>query len=144
MRSRAGSHIAVRGQIELHAALPLRIVALARQRLRVIVLVQRRWRIVQALAQSLAASGSELIRRSVVNQSSSAATYSRKCVMYLRLQFDQQTCSVSAPNVGVMMCTMGPTRGWQPILAVSWNMPKLWRGGQSWVRDCYLQPNLSY
>lgn len=45
--------------------------------------------------------------------------------MYFRLQFDQQTCSVSAPKVGVIMCTMEPTRGWQPILAVSWNIPKL-------------------
>lgn len=46
-------------------------------------------------------------------------------MIYLRLQFDQQTCRVSAPKVGVMMCTMGPTRGWQPIFAVSWNIPKL-------------------
>lgn len=54
VRGRTGAHIAVRGQVELHAALPLCIVTFARQRLRVIVLVQRRWRIVQALAQSLA------------------------------------------------------------------------------------------
>lgn len=54
MRRRAGAHIAVRGQVELHAALPLRIVKLARQQLRILVLIESCGRIIQAFAQSLA------------------------------------------------------------------------------------------
>lgn len=50
-----GAHLAVRGQVELQAALAPRIVSHARQLARVVVLIQGRRRIVQALAQSLTA-----------------------------------------------------------------------------------------
>lgn len=41
VRRGTGAHVAIGSQIELHAALALRIVALARQSLRIVVLIQR-------------------------------------------------------------------------------------------------------
>lgn len=43
----------------------------------------------------------------------------------LLLQFDQETWIVSASKLGVIMCRIWPTLWLQPVLTVSWNMPKL-------------------
>lgn len=45
--------------------------------------------------------------------------YSKKCVISRRLQFDQDTCTVSASKLGVITCTMEPARLSQPVFSVS-------------------------
>lgn len=52
--------------------------------------------------------------------------------MSLREQLDQETCVVSDSKLGVITCSMGPTRCPQPVFSVSWYIPKL--GGEEGER----------
>lgn len=66
----------------------------------------------------------------MTNDRMNEKTYSKKCVMYRRLQFDHETCTVSASKLGVITCTIEllliTARLSHPVFStVSWYIPKL-------------------
>lgn len=114
---------------ELKLALDFRVVHGADRKFRVLVLVGLFGLVSQTLALLFAAQTNQrflfFFFTSNKPEMVEYVSYSRKFVTSLRLHRDHVTSIVSASNMGVIMCSLFPIRPLQPILSVSWYIPKL-------------------